>query len=134
MPEKKADERKKERFFQQNGDLLLYEQIRSKQVDTVRIFTKEELENATDNFDSSRELGACLVGEMKIFGYHIGRLTGCRKGFLDTNEKINFITRLETASYLIRHLHVWVTVALMANHDLIRLKRFVSRFTYKLYN
>uniref|UniRef100_A0A0E0K1R0 Protein kinase domain-containing protein n=1 Tax=Oryza punctata TaxID=4537 RepID=A0A0E0K1R0_ORYPU len=26
-------------------------------VDTVRIFTKEELENATDNFDSSRELG-----------------------------------------------------------------------------
>ena len=57
MPEKKADERKKERFFQQNGGLLLYEQIRSKQVDTVRIFTKEELENATDNFDSSRELG-----------------------------------------------------------------------------
>lgn len=37
--------------------MLLYEQIRSKQVDTVRIFTKEELENATDNFDSSKELG-----------------------------------------------------------------------------
>uniref|UniRef100_A0A0D9YL91 Protein kinase domain-containing protein n=1 Tax=Oryza glumipatula TaxID=40148 RepID=A0A0D9YL91_9ORYZ len=49
--------KEKERFFQQNGGMLLYEQIRSKQVDTVRIFTKEELENATDNFDSSRELG-----------------------------------------------------------------------------
>uniref|UniRef100_A0A0D9VB86 Protein kinase domain-containing protein n=1 Tax=Leersia perrieri TaxID=77586 RepID=A0A0D9VB86_9ORYZ len=49
--------KEKERFFQQNGGLLLYEQIRSKQVDTVRIFTKQELENATDNFDSSRELG-----------------------------------------------------------------------------
>uniref|UniRef100_A0ACD5TB58 Uncharacterized protein n=1 Tax=Avena sativa TaxID=4498 RepID=A0ACD5TB58_AVESA len=44
-------------FFKQNGGLLLYEQIRSKQVDTVRIFTREELENATNNFDSSRELG-----------------------------------------------------------------------------
>uniref|UniRef100_A0A0D9VB90 Protein kinase domain-containing protein n=1 Tax=Leersia perrieri TaxID=77586 RepID=A0A0D9VB90_9ORYZ len=49
--------KEKERFFQQNGGLLLYEQIRSKQVDTVRIFTKQELESATDNFDSSRELG-----------------------------------------------------------------------------
>lgn len=49
--------KEKEIFFQQNGGLLLYEEIRSKQVDTVRIFTTEELENATNNFDSSRELG-----------------------------------------------------------------------------
>jgi hypothetical protein len=40
---------------------------------------------------------ACLVCEKKIFGCHIGCLTGCRKEFSDTNEKINFITRLETA-------------------------------------
>ncbi|VAI41751.1 unnamed protein product [Triticum turgidum subsp. durum] len=49
--------KEKQLFFQQNGGLLLYDQIRSKQVDTVRIFTREELENATNNFDSSRELG-----------------------------------------------------------------------------
>ncbi|XBI43382.1 hypothetical protein VPH35_108155 [Triticum aestivum] len=49
--------KEKQIFFQQNGGLLLYDQIRSKQVDTVRIFTREELENATNNFDSSRELG-----------------------------------------------------------------------------
>ncbi|XP_047080822.1 wall-associated receptor kinase 3-like [Lolium rigidum] len=49
--------KEKKIFFQQNGGLLLYEQIRSKQVDTVRIFTRAELENATNNFDSSRELG-----------------------------------------------------------------------------
>uniref|UniRef100_A0ACD5TB61 Uncharacterized protein n=1 Tax=Avena sativa TaxID=4498 RepID=A0ACD5TB61_AVESA len=49
--------KEKKIFFQQNGGLLLYEQIRSKQVDTVRIFTREELENATNNFDSTRELG-----------------------------------------------------------------------------
>jgi hypothetical protein len=39
----------------------------------------------------------CLVGEKEIFGCHIRRLTGCRKGFSDTNEKTNFRTRLETA-------------------------------------
>ncbi len=39
-------------------------------------------------------LYACLVGEMKFFGCHIERLTGYRKGFSDTNEKTNFITRL----------------------------------------
>jgi hypothetical protein len=38
-----------------------------------------------------------VVREMKIFGYHIRRLTGCRKEFPDANEKTNFITRLETA-------------------------------------
>lgn len=49
--------KEKKTFFQQNGGLLLYERIMSKHVDTVRIFTREELENATNNFDSSRELG-----------------------------------------------------------------------------
>jgi hypothetical protein len=44
-----------------------------------------------------RSVWACLVGEMKIFGCHIGHLTGCRKGFSDTNEKTNFITHQETA-------------------------------------
>ncbi|KAJ1277499.1 hypothetical protein BS78_04G008700 [Paspalum vaginatum] len=54
--------REKERFFQQNGGLLLYEQIRSKQVDTVRIFTTEELNQATNNFDSTREVGRGSYG------------------------------------------------------------------------
>ncbi len=39
-------------------------------------------------------LRACLAREMKFFWCHIERLTGCRKGFSDTNEKTNFITRL----------------------------------------
>ncbi len=42
-------------------------------------------------------LRPCLVGEMKFFWCYIGCLTGCWKGFSDTNEKTNFITRLETA-------------------------------------
>ncbi|KAF8677293.1 hypothetical protein HU200_046779 [Digitaria exilis] len=60
--QKKRLMKEKERFFQQNGGLLLYEQIRSKQVDTVRIFTTEELEQATNNFDASREVGRGSYG------------------------------------------------------------------------
>ena len=43
------------------------------------------------------KLRTCLVREKKIFRCHIGHLTGYRKMFSDTNEKTNFITRLETA-------------------------------------
>ena len=30
----------------------------------------------------------CLVGEKEIFGCHIGRLTGCRKGFRTQMKKL----------------------------------------------
>ncbi|WVZ82660.1 hypothetical protein U9M48_029901 [Paspalum notatum var. saurae] len=49
--------KEKERFFQQNGGKILYEQILSRQVGTVLLFTIDELKKATDNFDKSRELG-----------------------------------------------------------------------------
>ncbi|XP_064947565.1 putative wall-associated receptor kinase-like 16 [Musa acuminata AAA Group] len=49
--------REKDKFFHQNGGLRLYEEIRSKQIDTVKIYTKEDIEKATVNFDKSRELG-----------------------------------------------------------------------------
>lgn len=49
--------KEKERFFDQNGGQILYHQIMSKQVDTLRIFTQEDLKDATNGFDKSRELG-----------------------------------------------------------------------------
>ncbi|WVZ82652.1 hypothetical protein U9M48_029894 [Paspalum notatum var. saurae] len=49
--------KEKERFFQQNGGKILYEQILCRQVDTVLLFTIDELTKATDNFDKSREVG-----------------------------------------------------------------------------
>ncbi|WVZ82638.1 hypothetical protein U9M48_029882 [Paspalum notatum var. saurae] len=49
--------KEKERFFQQNGGKILYEQILSRQVDTVLLFTIDELTKATNNFDKSGELG-----------------------------------------------------------------------------
>jgi len=47
----------KERFFVENGGMILYQQILSRQVETVTIFTLEVLKKATNNFDKSRELG-----------------------------------------------------------------------------
>ncbi|CAM0912727.1 unnamed protein product [Alopecurus aequalis] len=55
--QKKKLVKEKERFFDQNGGQILYHQIMSKQVDTLRIFTQEDLKKATNNFDESRELG-----------------------------------------------------------------------------
>ncbi|VAH98189.1 unnamed protein product [Triticum turgidum subsp. durum] len=55
--QKRRMKKEKERFFDQNGGQILYHQIMSKQVDTLRIFTQEDLKKATNDFDKSRELG-----------------------------------------------------------------------------
>ncbi|KAL2467611.1 Wall-associated receptor kinase 2 [Forsythia ovata] len=51
--------RMKHKFFLQNGGLLLQEQLirRDKSPDTAKIFTSEELKNATNNFHDSRIIG-----------------------------------------------------------------------------
>ncbi|KAF3968436.1 hypothetical protein CMV_007674 [Castanea mollissima] len=49
----------KGKFFQQNGGLLLKQQLSNHQmsVETTKIFTIEELKKATNNYDESRVLG-----------------------------------------------------------------------------
>ena len=49
----------KEKFFEQNGGLLLKQQLSNHQmsVETTKIFTTEELKKATNNYDESRILG-----------------------------------------------------------------------------
>ncbi|WVZ82639.1 hypothetical protein U9M48_029883, partial [Paspalum notatum var. saurae] len=49
--------KEKERFFKQNGGHILFQQILSKQIDTVIIFTIEDVKKATNNFNKSREVG-----------------------------------------------------------------------------
>jgi serine/threonine protein kinase len=57
MCQKRKLAKEKETFFRQNGGPILYQNILSKRIDTVRIFTIEDLKKATSNFDRSRELG-----------------------------------------------------------------------------
>ncbi|RWR83286.1 putative wall-associated receptor kinase-like protein 16 [Cinnamomum micranthum f. kanehirae] len=47
----------KEKFFQQNGGFLLQQKISTRGVETFRIFTLEELERATNNYDTSNIVG-----------------------------------------------------------------------------
>ncbi|XP_077215979.1 wall-associated receptor kinase 2-like [Tasmannia lanceolata] len=49
----------KEKFFQQNGGMLLQQRISTNEnvTETAKIFTEEELRRATDNYDQSRIIG-----------------------------------------------------------------------------
>uniref|UniRef100_A0A6J0PF54 Wall-associated receptor kinase 3-like n=1 Tax=Elaeis guineensis var. tenera TaxID=51953 RepID=A0A6J0PF54_ELAGV len=47
----------KEEYFRRHGGRLLLEEIKSKQGLAFKVFTKEELKQATNNFDKSRILG-----------------------------------------------------------------------------
>ncbi|GAB2229115.1 hypothetical protein Droror1_Dr00023251, partial [Drosera rotundifolia] len=55
----KEDNKAKAKHFEQNGGLLLQQQIVSNQgvVDETKVFTAEELEKATDNYNEDRILG-----------------------------------------------------------------------------
>ncbi|KAF3962944.1 hypothetical protein CMV_012610 [Castanea mollissima] len=54
----------KEKFFQQNGGLLLKQQLSNhqKSMETTKIFTTEELKKATNNYDESSVLGQGSYG------------------------------------------------------------------------
>ncbi|RWR74594.1 putative wall-associated receptor kinase-like protein 16 [Cinnamomum micranthum f. kanehirae] len=47
----------KEKFFQQNGGLVLQQKINTRRSDTFKIFTIEELERATNNYAASTIVG-----------------------------------------------------------------------------
>ncbi|KAJ3689282.1 hypothetical protein LUZ61_018446 [Rhynchospora tenuis] len=49
--------RTKQRFFEQNGGLLLQQQMSSFRTTTFKIYSKEELEKATNKFSEERVLG-----------------------------------------------------------------------------
>ncbi|KAG7980679.1 hypothetical protein I3843_05G194500 [Carya illinoinensis] len=54
----------KEKFFQQNGGLLLQQKLSNYRasMETAKIFSAEELQNATNNYDASRVLGQGSYG------------------------------------------------------------------------
>ncbi|KAL6643748.1 hypothetical protein ACP70R_018514 [Stipagrostis hirtigluma subsp. patula] len=49
--------KERDEYFQQNGGLKLYDEMRSRQVDTIRILTEKEIKKATDNCSVGRVLG-----------------------------------------------------------------------------
>ncbi|XP_072974587.1 putative wall-associated receptor kinase-like 16 [Typha angustifolia] len=55
--EKRKLIRTRRKFFEQNGGLLLQQEINSQKCTTFKIYTKEELMKATNNFDKSSIIG-----------------------------------------------------------------------------
>ncbi|XBH74456.1 hypothetical protein VPH35_101400 [Triticum aestivum] len=55
--QRKRHKREKDEYFKQNGGLKLYDEMRSRQVDTIRILTEKEIKRATDNYNEDRVIG-----------------------------------------------------------------------------
>ncbi|OAY67316.1 Wall-associated receptor kinase 3 [Ananas comosus] len=73
--QKRRHKKEKDEYFKQNGGLRLYEEMQSRQVDTICIFTEKDLEKATNNFDKERILGC--GGRGMVF-----------KGILENNREV----------------------------------------------
>ncbi|KAL6847112.1 hypothetical protein ACP4OV_022965 [Aristida adscensionis] len=55
--QKKRHKKEKDEYFRQNGGLKLYDEMRSRQVHTIRVLTEKEIKRATDNYSEDRVLG-----------------------------------------------------------------------------
>uniref|UniRef100_A0ACD5XGG6 Uncharacterized protein n=2 Tax=Avena sativa TaxID=4498 RepID=A0ACD5XGG6_AVESA len=55
--QRKRHKKEKDEYFKQNGGLRLYDEMMSRQVDTVRILTENEIRIATDNYNEDQVLG-----------------------------------------------------------------------------
>jgi serine/threonine protein kinase len=55
--QRKRYKKDKDKYFKQNGGLRLYDEMRSRQVDTIRILTEQDIKRATDNYSEDRVIG-----------------------------------------------------------------------------
>ncbi|KAM0896177.1 hypothetical protein ACQ4PT_023353 [Festuca glaucescens] len=55
--QRRKHRKEKELYFKQNGGLKLYDEMRSRQVDTIHILTEKEVKRATENYRDDRVLG-----------------------------------------------------------------------------
>uniref|UniRef100_A0ACD6A098 Uncharacterized protein n=1 Tax=Avena sativa TaxID=4498 RepID=A0ACD6A098_AVESA len=55
--QRRKHRKEKDAYFKQNGGLKLYDEMRSRQVDTFHILTEEEVKKATENYSDDRVLG-----------------------------------------------------------------------------
>ncbi|KAF8747769.1 hypothetical protein HU200_013177 [Digitaria exilis] len=69
----------KQRYFKQHGGLLLFEEMKSKQGMSFTLFTKEELEEATDKFDERNVLGKGGNGTVYKGSLKDGRVVAIKK-------------------------------------------------------
>ncbi|XP_034673604.1 wall-associated receptor kinase-like 8 [Vitis riparia] len=100
---KQLDIRVKKRFFKRNGGLLLQQQISSDKVafEKTKIFTSEELEKATDNFNKNRILGQGGQGTVYKGMLNDGRIVAVKRSkIVDENQLEHFINEIVILSQI----------------------------------
>uniref|UniRef100_A0A0E0JCG6 Protein kinase domain-containing protein n=1 Tax=Oryza nivara TaxID=4536 RepID=A0A0E0JCG6_ORYNI len=73
--QRKRHKKDKDEYFKQNGGLKLYDEMRSRKVDTIRILTEKDIKKATDNYSEDRVLG--IGGHGMVY-----------RGTLDDNKEV----------------------------------------------
>ncbi|XP_042482395.1 wall-associated receptor kinase 5-like [Macadamia integrifolia] len=95
--------KRREKFFQQNGGLLLQQQIASRRgvTDNAGIFTMEELNKATNNFDESGILGQGGYGTVFKGTLSNGKVVAIKKSkIMDKSQIIQFINEVDILSQI----------------------------------
>ncbi|XP_042486466.1 wall-associated receptor kinase 2-like [Macadamia integrifolia] len=93
----------REKFFQQNGGLLLQQQIASRKgvTDIATILTIEQLEKATNNFDESRVVGQGGYGTVFRGNLSNGKVVAIKKSkIMDKGQIIQFINEVDILSQI----------------------------------
>ncbi|CAL9774524.1 unnamed protein product [Musa acuminata subsp. burmannicoides] len=98
--------RERDTFFKKNGGFKLYEEILSKKVDTVQVFTEEELQRATDNFDDKGVIGCGGYGMVYRGILDNQRTVAIKKSKkVDERQKDEFVNEIIVLSQ-INHRHI----------------------------
>ncbi|XP_065015501.1 wall-associated receptor kinase 5-like [Musa acuminata AAA Group] len=104
--QKSKHKREREMFFRKNGGFKLYEEILSKRVDTIQVFTEEELQRATDNFDDKRIIGCGGYGLVYRGILDDHRIVAIKKSKkVDERQKDEFINEIIVLSQ-VNHRHI----------------------------
>ncbi|GKU98444.1 hypothetical protein SLEP1_g11452 [Rubroshorea leprosula] len=93
----------RQKFFMQNGGLMLQQQLSNHEgsAKTTKIFTAEELEKATNNFDESRIIGQGGYGMVYKGTLRDGRIVAIKKShIIDQSQNEQFINEVVILSQI----------------------------------
>ncbi|XXG44201.1 hypothetical protein AAC387_Pa01g4066 [Persea americana] len=91
----------KEKFFQQNGGMLLRQKISSHRAEAFKIFTAEELKRATDNYNANKVLGQGGYGIVYKGVLPDNRIVAIKKSkVVDTSQIEQFINEVDILSQI----------------------------------
>ncbi|CAN6357062.1 unnamed protein product [Urochloa humidicola] len=87
--------KEKGEYFKQNGGLRLYDEMRSRQVDTILVLSEKEIKKATDNFSEDHVLGCGGHGMVYRGTLDDNKEVAIKKSkVIDTNYREEFVNEI----------------------------------------